>query len=278
MSALVVLTASSWLLALLLGGRVLWRRLSLRRRLGGCTRLRRPSWEPTARLRLALALAVAALWAFWRWMGLPDLPSVLVAAGLALYGTRLYASWRAESERRRLEVQLPMLVWHLASSLQAGLSLASGLERAAPRLEAPASGHVVEALRRYHLGQDAALGLATSLGRIEGQAPRILVGALLLHRRVGLNLIDAFHGAAEGLARQAALREEVEAATAEARTSQLLVAVLPVATLILIRLAMPQQAGHLLAQPIGWALLGYFLLAQAAALTLTRRLTASVQP
>lgn len=259
----------SWLLFGLLAGYGGWHRWTLHRRLGRGGFRPLPKVPFTLSRPLLVPISFVTTWLFWSWMALPPWPALLLAAGASLLVGRLYDHWQAERHEQRLESQLPNLAWQLAAALRAGRSLPLALDHAAQRLPAPSSRLALDMAERLRLGQPleatvAELGAARGLG--------LLGASLAMHHRLGINLPQSLSQAAASLSRAAAVREEAAAAMAEARTSAVLVAALPLATLVLIRLSLPGQVKTVLSQPAGWVLLGLFLGAQALALAVIHRL------
>lgn len=275
MSPWLTLALAAWAVAALSAGYALWHRWILWRRLHPGSR-----WTP-ADVRGAMdrgrlpALSLPALLAFFFWLGLHPLPAAALSAAAAWGLGRLAVRHRLEHQERQLEEQLPWAAWHLAAALRSGRSLGDCLGQVGGRLPPPSADWLQGLHHRLALGEslDEELLSRTARGSMEAR----LAAVLLLHRRSAANLPQALTALAASLSRELALREEVQAATAEARTTSALVAVLPVATLALLRLALPTYLEPLLKQPAGWILMVVFLATQVLALSLVRSMVRSLQ-
>jgi tight adherence protein B len=135
-------------------------------------------------------------------------------------------------------------------------------------------------------GQLAAAGRALALGartedvleglRRRARAPAwdTIVAAILLQRDAGGDLAGLLRSIAAGLEEAARVEADARSATAQARFTAWLVALLPIGAALLAELAKPGYVGALLRAPLAPWLLGAAAVCQLLACGLVRRIAA----
>jgi tight adherence protein B len=222
--------------------------------------------DPGAVERRRLLLA-GALVAFLGGLAVAGpLPGLCLAAGGPWLVSRALRA-RRERYRRAVDGGAAQMAVAIADALGGGHSLRGALEEAAGSVDG-AAGHE---LRRA--GAELAAG-ATTEGALESmrarvRSPRVdaIVAACLLQHRAGGDLARLLRHSARSMEEQARLEAEVRAATAQARFTGLLVALLPLGGALLAELASP-----------GWfaSLWRSFLTAWLVAIALILQLVAAV--
>jgi tight adherence protein B len=195
----------------------------------------------------------------------------LSAAGVAAAAATLVRS----ADRRRLarvEAQLPGVAQQLAAALAAGLSLRQALTRAACDAPEPVRGELAATVAELEMGTrlEAALeGLAT---RLPVHDLGIMVTAILVQRRTGGNLARALATLSGRLEERAELARELRGATAQARMTAWLVAVLPVGGGVVTEASAPGTLARTLGQGPGPVILVAAGLLYAAGVVAIRRI------
>ena len=194
-----------------------------------------------AALVLVLVLAVGPIWA-----------AVVGAAVLAgLIGARRSADRRM---RTGLALQLPELAAGLAATLAAGRSLRQALQRAATETPPPLGREIERAVEEIEVGarvEDALERMAVRLGERDLQ---ILATAIMVQRIAGGNLARSLGDLAGRLEERRRLQAEVSTATAQARMTAWLVALLPALGAVVVEGAAPGTLVRTLGHGPGLAL------------------------
>ena len=229
---------------------------------------REPS--PPERRRLALVGAAALLAGGW-----------LVAGPFAGAAVATCAPWaiaallRRRGRRRRAELEraAPALARAIADALGAGHAVRGALAEAARGVESPVAAAELQAVAAMlALGAPTEDALARLRSRARCRAYDTLVVAILLQRDAGGDLAALLRRLAATQAQAARLADDARAATAQARFTGLLVALLPAGGAALAELASPGALGGLLRVPLAAWLAGFALLLQALGFVAIRRL------
>lgn len=225
---------------------------------------------PDLFLALVAAGVVAAgalAWALLR------LPAAGVVAGAAVgWGAAALVRSADDRHRARVEAQLPGLAQHLAAGLSAGLSLRQALTRAVRDAPEPSRSELAQVVRELELGGRVERVLEEAAERLAAHDLRIVVTAILVQRRTGGNLARALSALADRLEERARLAREVRGATAQARMTAWLVAVLPVGGGLMAEIAAPGTLARLLGEAPGPALVAVSGALYALGVVLIRRI------
>ena len=234
-------------------------------------RIGREGRDPAARERrrlLAGGAVVAAL------LGL------VVAGPLAALAAGALGPWTAarllRARRARygaaVDAEAAAIAVAIADAVGGGHSLRAAVAEAA-RSVPGAAGHE---LRRAaaELAAGATTGDALEALRDRTGSPRVgtVVAACLLQHRAGGDLSALLRECATGFEDESRLRDEVRAATAQARFTGLVVVLLPLGGGLLAELAAPGFLGELWRSPLTAWLVGVAIALQVAAAALIRRL------
>jgi tight adherence protein B len=227
--------------------------------------------DPGAVERRRLLLA-GALVAFLGGLAVAGpLPGLCLAAGGPWLVSRALRA-RRERYRRAVDGGAAQMAVAIADALGGGHSLRGALEEAAGSVDG-AAGHE---LRRA--GAELAAG-ATTEGALESmrarvRSPRVdaIVAACLLQHRAGGDLARLLRHSARSMEEQARLEAELRAATAQARFTGLLVALLPLGGALLAELASPGWFASLWRSFLTAWLVGIALILQLVAAVAMRRL------
>lgn len=233
---------------------------------------RREGRAPSApeQRRLALVGAGALLAGGWLVAG-PLAGAACAAAG----PTAVARIVRARRERWRADLVqgAPHAARALADALAGGHAVRGALAVAAEGGVPGAAGRELAAA-----GRALALGARTEdvfealRGRARDPAWDTIVAAILLQREAGGDLARLLRSIAAGLEEAARLEADARSATAQARFTAWLVALLPIGAGMLGELARPGYVGELLRAPLAPWLLGVAAVFQLVACVLIRRI------
>jgi tight adherence protein B len=223
--------------------------------------------SPFVFVRRAIGWAVAAGALGCLWLGrVGAAGGLIVAAALPVVGLRR----RRRSRAARLDEALPATLDGMAAALRAGTNLAQALEEADPPPPLDDAFRAAKDRLRVGASLDEALG---EFSERAGTTQAALVAtALTLGYRSGGDLPRVLDVLAEVGRDRARLAREIRVATAQARLSSWVVALMPVAFLFLMGAASRDQSKILLHTPAGWALLGAGGFLEAIGILWMRRL------
>jgi Flp pilus assembly protein TadB len=185
---------------------------------------------------------------------------------------------RAELMRRDLQDrQLGEAVVTVAAAVRAGMSLRQAVAEAAEGAEPPLRGELGSVVNRLETGEplDAALSrLDGSLGLSDAA---LLVNALAVHRRTGGDLPALLDEIARVIRLRLEDRRAVRALTVQARSSGVVLAVLPVAFVALLSGTGGDGLGAFYRTPAGAFLLAAALILQALGFAWMRRIVRRIE-
>ena len=189
-----------------------------------------------------LALVPLLVWLPPRWL----VPALVGAGALGV----AWLLWLRRRERRSAQAtggRVLEACEHLASELASGQPPGAALARAAD--DWPVLAPVAEAFR---VGSDVPAALRTVATRPGADDLRLLAAAWHVAHRTGQGLADAVDRVARQLVDARATRRVVDGELASARATARLVALLPVAALLMGSGVGGDPVGFLLGTPAGW--------------------------
>jgi tight adherence protein B len=207
---------------------------------------------PAEHLRLVGATAVGGAVAAALWAG-PAAALLGLVAGAA--GPEVALRRRVASRGVRLAAQLPETLAAMAAPLRAGASLPQALAAAAEEAEPPIAGPLARTVRDLEAGVPQPEALARFAARAGVDEAALAARALRVGRMAGVELARVLDEVAEALRDRERIARELRAATAQARASAAVVALLPIAFLVLSSAGSADQVRFLLGEPAGWGLL-----------------------
>lgn len=234
-------------------------------------RIGREGRDPGAveRRRLLLAGALVAFLLGFALAG--PLPGLGLAAGGPWLVSRALRA-RRERYRRAVDGGAAQMAVAIADALGGGHSLRGALEEAGGSVDGPAGHELRRASAELAAGATTEGALESMRARVHSPRIDAIVAACLLQHRAGGDLARLLRHSARSMEEQARLEAEVRAATAQARFTGLLVALLPLGGALLAELASPGWfAGLWRSFPTAW-LVGIALVLQLVAAVAMRRL------
>ncbi|HEY4279501.1 MAG TPA: type II secretion system F family protein [Conexibacter sp.] len=228
---------------------------------------REPS--PPERRRLGLVGAAALFAAGWLLAG--PIAALLAGAGGP------WAVGRLLRERHRryqadLERAAPSVARALADAIGAGHAVSGALAEAARGAEGAAAVELRAAAEQLALGEPAASVLTTLRRRARCRSYDTLVAAILLQQEAGGDLARLLRELATAQEETLRLTDDARAATAQARFTGVVVAVLPAGAAGLAELARPGTLSLIATVPLAAYFAGFAVFLQLIAMVAIRRL------
>jgi tight adherence protein B len=245
---------------------------ALARLLAPLAAARREGRAPTVPERRRLALVGVGALLGGGWLVAGPLAGAACAAGgplaaRALLRTR-HARWGAE-----VAAGAPSAARALADALAGGNSIRAAVALGADGGVPGAAGRELRAAAHaLRLGAATDTALETLRRRAASPAWDTIVAAILLQRDAGGDLAALLRSIAGGLEDAARVEADARSATAQARFTAWLVALLPVGAAAIAELAQPGFAASLLRVPLAWPLIGAAVACQVVGCVLIRRI------
>ena len=228
---------------------------------------------PAAFVRLSAGAACAGATIAMLWAG-PPAGIAGFAAGLA--APEVMIRRRVATRSARVAAQLPEVLAALGAPVRAGASLPQAFAAAAEEAEPPLSDVLLRTCRDIDAGVSIDEVLDRFAARCGVHEAVLAARAMRIGRQAGGELARVLDEVAETLRDRERLARELQAATAQARVSAIVVAALPVVFLLLMSAGAGDQARLLVGEPIGWMLLTIGGGLEAAGIVWIRKLTAGV--
>lgn len=189
---------------------------------------------------------------------------------------RVLVAVRIRSRRRAIEEELPTALSLLASSLEAGHTLARAIDLMSQETNGPLAEEFAVVLAETRLGAPLTDAMDRMADRIQIEDLEWVVQAIRIQQEVGGRLSALLHTLAEYLLAREEIRREVGVLTAEGRISAWVLAALPVALGMAVQVISPGYLGELFSFP-GAVLLGYAIVSVVLGLFVTLRMVRSVE-
>ena len=210
-----------------------------------------PAALALARLGAAMAAGVLGTYALFA------VPPAAVMLCRAFFG------WAEARYRQKLLVQLPDALAMIVRAVRVGIPVAEAIHGVAQEASAPTGTEFAQLHDQVLIGVPLEQGLR-DLGRRSGLGEyRFFATAIGLQAQTGGGLTEVLENLADVVRKRVALQSRGRALSSEARTSALVLAVLPVATGGMIYVLDPAYVGVLFLSPKGHTLLGVAALSLA---------------
>jgi tight adherence protein B len=234
-------------------------------------RLGREGRDPGARERRRL-LVVGALVALLAGTAVLGPLAGLALAAVGPWTAARILRARRERYRRAVDAGVAQMAVAIADALAGGHSLRGAIEESARSLDGAAGHELRRAAAELAAGATTDAALESMRARAGSSRLDTLVAACLLQRRAGGDLARLLRESARAMEEQARLEGDVRAATAQARFTGLLVALLPLGGALLAELASPGWFAGLWSSFLTLWLVGIALVLHVVAAVLMRRL------
>jgi Flp pilus assembly protein TadB len=214
-------------------------------------------------------LLVAGFIAAARVLSLPAAATVgLAAAAVPLvYLRTMHQRWlRAVTE------QLPYMVDLLRAALESGHTLLRALQMAARNLPEPISSELRMTVEQVQLGMPVAVALESMYRRMPLDELGFLAAAVGIQSNIGSSLTDVLRHVSEGMRSRQRVEQELQALTAQSRTSAAVVTFLPFIVLAGLTLINPKYSEPLFHSQAGRLMLKTAVLLDVIAFWTMRRI------
>jgi tight adherence protein B len=171
-----------------------------------------------------------------------------------------YLGLKRSRRLKAFNAQLPATLQLMAGSLQAGLSLAQGMDTIVREGADPIAGEFRRALVETRLGVQVEDALDSIAERMTSDDFRWTVMAVRIQREVGGNLSELMLNVAATMREREYLRRQVKSLSAEGRFSSYILLVMPPGVLMYEATTNRHYLSPLISTPIGWLLLGVMCL------------------
>jgi tight adherence protein B len=183
------------------------------------------------------------------------LGALLFVAGAAAPTFRLVRAraWRS----RQISEQLPNALDMMARSLRAGHSLVNAFKLVATEMPGPINLEFARAYEEQNLGVSFHRAVQQMVGRVPGNSDLQIFGvAVIVQRETGGNLVEMLEKLGETIRARYQFYGKLSGLTAEAHTSALVLAALPIVTALFLMIVNPQYISPLITKPLGQIILG----------------------
>lgn len=179
-------------------------------------------------------------------LGLVPINAAVTSTATVLIVARVILGSRRGWFIKTLSQQLPEVAWILANAVRAGLTVPQGLALVTRELPNPAGAVFGTISAQLNLNQPLQQTLADAQTQFaESREMRLLILTILTHHRSGGNLAKALDVLAHTLAERKGINEEILSATAGARSSAVILPVMPILCTAMMNAAIPGYLNQL---------------------------------
>jgi tight adherence protein B len=222
------------------------------------------------RLRLQLLAAAAGFSAgLFIWGAKAGAVAALAAAWV---GSRVLV-WRRDRYRAAVDAEASTFALALADTLAVGHSVRGALVACAGGVKGAIGGELATVARALEVGGSTDSALASLRERCRSRRIDLICAGIAIQRRSGGALATLLRRVARTINEQDRLADEARAASAQARTTSRIVALLPFAGLVLGELGAPGLLGRIAGSGTGRALLVAAVALQVAGTLIVMRLS-----
>lgn len=205
-------------------------------------------------------------------VGTPVIPSLVVAL-VALAAPTIYVLWARSRRSARISEQLPEALEMMSRSLRSGNALPDAFRLVASELPMPVSVEFARSFEEqaHGLAPDQAVWNMATRTPLNGDL-RIFAVSVAVQKETGGNLAEILEKLSATIRDRYRFQSKVRALTAEGRMSGLVLALLPVAMMLLISMLRPEYAARLFDQVLGQVILGFAVVSWLAGVVWMNRM------
>lgn len=178
----------------------------------------------------------------------------LVLGAASFYLPGIYVKFRQRGRLKAFNARLSDTITMLANSLRSGYSLPQGMDMVAREQAAPVSEEFARVVREIGLGLTLEEALANLVRRVPSEDLDLMVTAINVQHEVGGNLAQILDAIGLTIRERVRIKGEIAALTATVRYSGYVVALLPIAMVIILFLLRPEYIMYLFTGVCGWAM------------------------
>ncbi len=184
--------------------------------------------------------------------------AILIGIAVGVVGYMLpafYVRARVTRQVRKFNDQLADMLTMVSNSLRAGFGLLQGLDLAAEQSQPPMSTELHHLLRDTRMGASIETALESMGERVGSYDLDVVITAILIQRSVGSNLSEVLEKVAHTIRERARIKGEINTLTAQKKLSGLLIALMPVAFVLVMLAINFEYMSALFTDPLGRFLL-----------------------
>lgn len=188
-------------------------------------------------------------------MFLPAPLFTVALAGLGMYSPIIRLTFLRNRRMKNFEAVLPDSLDLMARALRSGHAVSAAIEVVAEQGRAPVAEEFRSLFQQQSLGMQFRDALEAMMKRIPSEDLQFAGTAMLVQKESGGNLAEILDRTVEIMRERVKIRGEVRTKTAQGKLTGLILALLPVAMLLIISFTNPEYAKQLTNTPIGHKLL-----------------------
>ncbi|MBI5087243.1 MAG: type II secretion system F family protein [Acidobacteria bacterium] len=229
-------------------------------------------WSGAGILAACIGLAVAGAVAGWfiPLLVIPWFTSLILATALGA-SPLIVLSTKRTRRLRQFQEQFPEALDFIARAIRAGHAFSVSLEMLADEAPAPSRVEWQRVFREHSLGSPLEQTLLEMVKRVPLVDVKFFVSAVVLQREAGGNLGEILTNLAITVRERFRLMGHIQAATAHARITALLLSAIPLVTLLGLQFRSPFYVKILLTDPDGQLLLIAAFMGQIVGYLLMRK-------
>jgi tight adherence protein B len=184
--------------------------------------------------------------------------NVFVCFALIAGGTAIVPVLLGRAKRKRITMfdkQLSDALSIIGNSIRAGFTFQQAMESISREMPDPISREFARTLREIRLGMAMEQALGNMVERLSNSDLELIVSAVLIQRQVGGNLAEILDTISQTIKERIKIKNEIRVLTASARTSGMIVGLLPVFILGILMLINPDYVSIFFTTPTGLAML-----------------------
>jgi tight adherence protein B len=172
----------------------------------------------------------------------------------------------------QFDAQLMDALILISNALKSGLDIATGIELVTTNLTPPISEEFGLVLNAYRLGSALEGSLMEMTHRIQSKTLETAVGAIVIQRETGGNLVKTFDQLIQTIREETKLQKKVRALSTQGRTQIAFLAFFPWAVALLFYFMSPEMFQPALAEPMGRAVLAGMVVWEFIGILVTKRI------
>jgi tight adherence protein B len=197
--------------------------------------------------------------------------AILITLGGVFAPRFLLSVWK-NIRSSQFDAQLMDALVLISNALKSGLDIATGIELVATNLKPPISEEFGLVLNAYRLGASLESALADMTTRIRSRTLETTIGAIIIQRETGGNLIKTFDQLVHTIREESKLEKKVKALSAQGRTQVAFLAVFPWALGAVFFFMSPDMMQPALNNPWGQMVVVAMVIWEAIGIVITKRI------
>ncbi len=182
---------------------------------------------------------------------------ILLFSLMGFFCPLLYLNHQLSKRQSILEIQLPDILDFITRAMQAGNTFISSLKMAAYDAREPVASEFLRAFQEINFGQSVQNSMSNLSKRIDCPEMSYFAVAVVINQEIGGNLSVLIGGVSALIRERINNKLMLRALTSEARSSALILSVLPFVMVGLMSIVRPDFISVLWRDPVGRLMVGY---------------------